>query len=93
MPTLYISKIEIDGVEYEIKDTVARQGGIKFILSTNAATTPLGVQWDDQGTTITGTLAAADADKTAFYLVPLTDGSAPNNYREFISANMGGTYA
>ena len=44
MPTNYISVIEINGVEYEIKDTVARQGGIKFILSTNAATTPVGVQ-------------------------------------------------
>ena len=44
MPTNYISVIEIGGVRYELKDTVARQGGIKFILSTDAATTPIGVQ-------------------------------------------------
>lgn len=91
----YISVIEINGVEYEIKDTVARQGGIKFILSTNAATTPLGVTWTDTSTTpatvITGTLAAADADKAAFYLVPLEDGSTPNIYREYIVVS-GSTY-
>ena len=92
MPTLYISKIEIDGVEYEIKDTVARQGGIKFILSTNAATTPLGVQWRSGDVVITGTLAAADADKTAFYLVPLDDAETSNNYREYIAANTGSSY-
>lgn len=91
----YISVIEINGVEYEIKDSVARQGGIKFILSTNAATTPLGVTWTDTSTTpatvITGTLAAADADKAAFYLVPLEDGSTPNIYREYIVVS-GSTY-
>lgn len=92
MPTNYISKIEIDGVEYEIKDTVARQGGIKFILSTNAATTPIGVQWKSGDIIITGTLAAADADKTAFYLVPLEDPETSNNYREYISANTGSGY-
>lgn len=92
MPTNYISKIEIDGVEYEIKDTVARQGGIKFILSTNAATTPMGVQWKSGDVTITGTLAAADADKTAFYLVPLEDPETSNNYREYIAANTGSGY-
>lgn len=92
MPTNYISVIEIDGVEYEIKDTVARQGGIKFILSTNAATTPMGVQWKSGDVTITGTLAAADADKTAFYLVPLEDPETSNNYREYIAANTGSGY-
>jgi len=80
----YISKILINGVEYEIKDTVARQGGIRFILSTDAATTPVGVTWDDEGTTITGTLAAADADSHAIYLVPGDKTTTKNIYREFV---------
>ncbi len=80
----YISKILINGVEYEIKDTVARQGGIRFILSTNAATTPAGVTWKDGSTTITGTLAAADADPHAIYLVPGDKTTTKNIYREFV---------
>lgn len=95
MPTNYISQIEIDGVVYEIKDSVARQGGIKFILSTNAATTPIGVTWEDTSTTpattIVGTLIAANADKAAFYLVPST-GTAPNVYREYIAAYIDSSY-
>ena len=85
--TQYISYIEIGGVTYEIKDNVARQGGIKFILSTDAATTPEGVTWGDPA--ITGTLTAAAADKSAFYLVPADDAGAQNIYHEFIVVKTG----
>ena len=88
MPDIqYISYIEIGGVTYEIKDNVARQGGIKFILSTDAATTPEGVTWGNPP--ITGTLTAAAADKSAFYLVPADDASDQNIYHEFIVVKTG----
>ena len=87
--TQYISFIEIGGVTYEIKDNVARQGGIKFILSTDAATTPMGVVWHSGQTEITGTLEAAAADKSAFYLVPADDAGDQNIYHEFIVVRTG----
>ena len=69
-----ISKITLpSGSTYDIKDTVAREmasGGVSFVLSVDAATTPYGVQWDDNGTTITGTLVASSSTKSKFYLVP-----------------------
>lgn len=96
MPTtLYISKLNVNGQEYEIKDTVARQGGVHFILSTDAASTPLGVTWIDRSTTpattITGTLAAANADAHAIYLVPGNTTYTTNIYREFIVVTSGGS--
>lgn len=91
MATNYISKILINGVEYEIKDTVARQGGVRFVLSTNAATTPAGVTWQSGSTTITGTLAAADADPHGIYLVPGDKTTTKNIYREFVVVDDGTT--
>lgn len=88
----YISKILVNGVEYEIKDTVARQGGVRFILSTDAASTPLGVEWTPSGgDKVTGTLTAANADKNAIYLVPGEIASVKNIYREFVAVNTTGT--
>lgn len=94
MPTtLYISKLNVNGVEYEIKDSVARQGGVHFILSTDAASTPYGVKWIDRSVTpaveITGTLAATDADAHAIYLVPGNTTYATNIYREFVVVTNG----
>lgn len=58
-----ISKITLpSGTTYDIKDTVARQmaaAGVTFTISTNAANTPKDVTWDNNGTTITGTLVAS----------------------------------
>lgn len=77
MAVNYISQIKLpDGSVYSIKDAEAREligeiaaKGISFVISTNAANTPYGVQWDDDGTIITGTLAAS-AEITSLYLVP-----------------------
>lgn len=88
----YISKIVIGGETYEIKDSVARGGGLNFILSTDASTTPLGVSWvNSSGTTITGTLAAADADSRAFYLVPGNKTEAKDIYSEYVVVLVGET--
>lgn len=62
------------------------------IVSSDAATTPAGVTWDDQGTTITGSLAASATTMHKIYLVP-TDGTTPNVYREYITLHNGNTYS
>lgn len=74
-----ISKITLpSGNTYYIKDETAREmisGGISFIVAWNGssaptvANIPAGVQVTYGGTTYTGTLAAADAQSGAFYLV------------------------
>lgn len=68
-----ISRITMpSGTTYDIKDSVARQmaSGFRYTLSTDAATTPAGVQWKSGTTTITGTLVASSETVGIFYLVP-----------------------
>lgn len=62
------------------------------IVSSDAATTPAGVTWDDQGTTVTGTLVASATTMHKIYLVP-TDGTTPNVYREYITLHNGNAYS
>lgn len=73
-----ISKININGTLYDIKDTVARQSLVNsggWIISSNAGDTPYGVTWNNGSTTITGTLTPGAADHKKFYLVPTTSQS------------------
>lgn len=80
-------------LEYDIKDTVARAAvaaGFTFHIATDAATTPYGVQWDDDGTIITGTLVASENTK-GFYLVPSSNTAARDVYDEYVAAVVGGT--
>ena len=58
------------------------------VVSTNAATTPEGVTWDDHGTTITGTLEASDATFHKIYLVP-SDKAQAGTYVEYITLRTG----
>ena len=80
-----ISKIKIGNTTYDIKDAVARKGGLVFHLATNAANTPQGVTWDDDGTTITGTLTAWDGTqpRTGIYLVKSLNGTG-DTYDEYV---------
>lgn len=74
-----ISKITLpSGNTYDLKDAYAREliaGGVSFIVAWNgtsapvAANIPAGVVVNYEGTSYTGTLAAADAQVGAFYLV------------------------
>lgn len=80
-------------LEYNIKDSVARAAvaaGFTFHIATDAATTPEGVEWDDHGTTITGTLVAS-ASTTGFYLVPASSSPAGDIYDEYVAAVVGGS--
>ena len=84
-----ISKITLPtGTTYDIKDTVAREmasAGLAFVLSTDAASTPYGVTWDNGGTTVTGTLVASKKKKNKFYLVPQPTSVSKDIKAEYIT--------
>lgn len=95
----YISQITLpNGSIYYIKDAEAWEaiasivaGGLSFKVSTGASTTPAGVEWDDNGTTVIGTLAASSQTKAYIYLVPHSkNGSGVvDYYREYVTVNFG----
>lgn len=89
-----ISKIILpSGTTYNIKDEVARQmasAGVSFTLSTDAASTPKDVTWDNGGTIITGTLVASADTTGIFYLVPATtEQSSKDIYAEYVTVQYG----
>lgn len=109
MPNQYISKITIPQGTFYIKDSEARDliaaisGQIQFNLSTNAATTPKGVTWDNSGTLVTGTLVPATNTGTAqspvwtptvgYYLVPQTNANGQDYYSEYVVVYKGSASA
>lgn len=88
-----ISKIVVNGIMYDLKDTTAREliaGGVTFIISTDASNTPEGVTWETpEGVTIVGTLAAASAKKGGIYLVLISGAATKAVYAEYIAVNKG----
>ena len=91
-----ISKITLpSGTTYDIKDAVARQmlsGGVSFAICTQASNTPKDVEWDNSGTTVTGTMDASASTQGTFYLVP-TSGSGSNIYAEYVTIEDGDNYS
>lgn len=94
----YISKITLlNGQVYEIKDQEARDmiasivaGGLSFVVSQGANTTPAGITWEEDGTTITGTLTAGSDTKAFIYLIPhVKTQGAVDYYREYVTVNFG----
>ena len=93
-----ISKITLpSGTTYDIKDATARSAienlnSFSYSICTNAANTPYGVEWDNGGTTVTGTLVASADTLNKIYLVPATNGTK-NIFDEYITINTtGSTY-
>ena len=94
---LYISQIALpDGNTYNIKDLEARDlinqliaGALAFIRSTDAASTPEGVQWTSGSTTITGTLEASADTKGKIYLVPSKNTKGKDIFDEYVTVNTG----
>lgn len=73
---------------YDIEDKAARAAaakGIQLIKCTNAANTPSGVTWDDDGTTVTGALVASDTTTGKIYLVPLETTETRNVFDEYVT--------
>ena len=98
MAERYISQITLPGgLVYAIKDQEARDliasivaGGLTFVVSDSAATTPEGLEWDNNGTKVTGTLAASSSTKASIYLVPhKKTASGVDYYREYVTVNFG----
>ena len=91
-----ISQITLpSGNLYDIKDSLAREliaalNNWDYIVSTDAASTPYGIQWDDDGTTITGTLVASANTTYKIYLVPSTDASGNDGFSEYITITQDG---
>lgn len=89
-----LTQIELpSGTVYDLMDQGARDliaaiNNWEYMVCTNAADTPYGVTWDDEGTTITGTLVAADSTMYIIYLVPAQSGTG-NIYAEYITIRTG----
>lgn len=83
------------GTVYDIEDSVARAAaaGINMVKCTSASDTPIGVTWDDDGTTITGTLVASDQTTGKFYLVPVETPKGNNIFDEYITVVESVTYS
>lgn len=101
--TRYSRYVEViksdDGNDYGIYDYEARRaieaivGGLTFVKSTNAATTPQGVTWNNNGAAVTGTLIASANTADKVYLVPATTTSGKDIYAEYITILNGTTYS
>lgn len=88
-----------DGNDYGIYDYEARRaiesivGGLTFVKSTDAASTPQGVVWNYGSTAITGTLIASANTADKIYLVPATTPSGKDVFAEYITVLDGGNYS
>lgn len=95
----YLSKITLpNGTTYDLKDQEARDliaqiaaGGLSFVISTNAASTPEGITWTNDNAIVTGTLVADTTTKAFIYLVPHVKDHSGNvdYYREYVTVNFG----
>jgi len=90
----YISQITLpSGGTYYIKDAEARDlianlNSFEYVVSTNAATTPKDVTWQNGQSTVTGTLVASSSTVAKIYLVPSTNGTK-DIYDEYITVKTG----
>lgn len=77
-----------NGTTYDIEDKAARAAaaaGIQLIKCTSAANTPYGVEWDDDGVTVTGTLVASSSTTGKIYLVPIETEDDTNIFAEYVT--------
>lgn len=74
-----------DLIDQGARDLIAALNNWDYLVSTNAASTPYGVQWDDDGTTITGTLVASADTTYKIYLVPTSDDTGNDGFKEYIT--------
>ena len=94
-----ISKITLpSGTSYDIKDATAREAianlqNVENILAVDAATTPNGITWNNNETTIIGTLTASSQTTKKIYLVPNGNTTDQVNIsKEYLTLKVGNTY-
>ena len=97
MPNPTISQITLpSGSVYDIADLAARaaaSAGVTFNFCTSAENTPYGVVWDNNGTTVTGTLVASSSTTGAFYLVPVSTEDNKDIFAEYVTVVDSSTYS
>lgn len=92
MPNPEISQITLpSGSTYDLKDQTSRDliaaiNNWDYVVAHDAASTPYGVEWDDDGTTITGTLVASADTMYKIYLVP-NDAGGNNGFDEYVTVH------
>lgn len=74
---------------------IAKIDQFKYIVSTNAATTPAGVVWYNGATKVTGTLVASASTEYTIYLVPCKHSAAQeqDGYDEYLTVKSGSAYS
>lgn len=74
---------------------IAKIDQFKYVVSTNAATTPAGIVWYNGSTQVTGTLAASANTEYTIYLVPCKHSAAQQQegYDEYLTVKNGSTYS
>ena len=74
---------------------IAKIDQFKYVVSTNAATTPSGIIWYNGSTAVTGTLAASASTEYIIYLVPCKHSAAQEQegYDEYLTVKSGSTYS
>ena len=74
---------------------VAKIDQFKYIVSTNAATTPKDIIWYNGSTKVTGTLVASANTEYTIYLVPCKHSAAQEQegYDEYLTVKSGSTYS
>ena len=74
---------------------IAKIDQFKYVVSTNAATTPSGIIWYNGSTAVTGTLAASANTEYTIYLVPCKHSAAQQQegYDEYLTVKSGSTYS
>ena len=87
------NKHAIDTKVKALQDSIAAIDQFKYVVSTDAATTPSGVTWKEGSTTITGTLVASAATEFIIYLVPDSNDVESGAYLEYMTVKVGSTYS
>ncbi len=75
-----------------IDSKIAAVDQFKYKVSTDAASTPEGIRWHSDSTTITGTLKASASTEFCIYLVPDSSDVESGAYIEYMTVKNGTTY-
>lgn len=77
-----------------VDDAIASVKQFKYVVSTDAATTPSGIKWYSGTTLITGVLTASSSTEYMVYLVPCshTSGGTAKGYDEYLTVLNGSAY-
>lgn len=79
-----------NGTVYNFRDSrVDTLNQFDYGTCTSAEDTPYGVEWEKDGTTITGTLVASAQTMYRIYLVPSEDGEGNDIFDEYITVRKG----